>query len=81
MNSRSKKKRYEKIFISINQRRLDAFSTLFSFLVVWKMYWWVFDLISPQDSIIDIIAIFGIIIIIIPCSVILKSIILNFLKK
>lgn len=80
-HDRSKKGNSNKIFISVSQRKLDILSTLFSFFVVWKVYWCVFDIISPQDTIVDILAVFGMIVIIIPCTVILKSKILDFLKK
>lgn len=34
-NNRSKKGEYEKIFISVNQRKIDIFSTIFSFFFIW----------------------------------------------
>lgn len=81
MFSKSKKESHERIFININKQKMDTFSAIFSFFFVWKVYWWVFKLISPQNAIIDIFAIFGVIIIVIPCTVILRAKIVDFLKK
>lgn len=72
-NNRSEKENPEKIFINVNQRKIDIFSTIFSFFLIWEVYWSVFNLFSPQDTMVDILAIFGILIIIIPCTMILKT--------
>lgn len=81
MNNRSRKDSNEKTYISVDQKKIDVFTTVFSFFVIWKVYWGGFHLISPQETIVDILAIFGILIIIIPCTMILKSMILRFLKS
>lgn len=80
-NNRSEKENPEKVFINVNQRKIDIFSTIFSFFLIWEVYWSVFNLFSPQDTMVDILAIFGILIIIIPCTMILKTKILKFLRS
>ncbi|WP_242661972.1 hypothetical protein [Desulfitobacterium hafniense] len=80
-NSRARTADHEQLFVSVNQKKLDVFSALIAFYLVWNAYWWVFHLISPQDTIIDILALFGVIILVIPCSVILQLKIRSFMKK
>ncbi|WP_019849629.1 MULTISPECIES: hypothetical protein [Desulfitobacterium] len=80
-NSGIKKEKDEKIFIRVSQQKMKLFTVIISFFFVWKVYWSAFNLISPQDTIMDVLALFGVLIIVIPCTAILQAKLLDFLKE
>lgn len=79
-NSGTEREKQDKLFVRVNQRKTEFFAVIVSFFFVWKVYWSVFKLISPQDTIMDVLALFGVLIIVIPCTAILKTKLLDFLK-
>lgn len=80
-NVKSRVGNHEPVVVGVNQKKLDVLLVAVAFFLVWKIYWWGFNLISPQDTVVDILALFGVIVIVIPCTAILQLKIRDFLKR
>ena len=69
------------IYEQVNKQKLGVLTCIFSFVLVWKLYWWIFNLVSPQNNLVDIIAIFGIFVVIVPCTAVVNTFLSKFLKR
>ncbi len=76
-------------FISINQKRLNYLLLFISFLVYFKIFWFLYSYITfsllslplEATTILDIIFLFIFFLTFIPCSFFIKSILLKFLSR